>query len=378
MKYPTLVGGLVTICASTLPMAASAQSVVTIYGVVDAGVTHVTNGGSGNANLQTSGGYGTSRFGFRGVEDLGGGLRASFALEAGMANDTGTGQPSNSNNQASGAGTGTGLTFNRLAYVALSGGFGEVHLGRDFALAHLNTLSFDAFNNNGVAKANSLVYGIVGTGPLYTTQLVSNTISYTLPKTLGGVYGGVMLGMGENPSGAANSKDGNYYAARLGYAQGPLDVAGAYSQTKYVGTATLGDYTHANLGASYDAGFAKFFALYNRVEVDLAPGKVRKNTVDVGAHIPVSPQSKIRVSYAMLSDGSSNSLRNANGSARDTNDARLIGIGYVHDLSKRTALYGSYAHLTNKGQGTYGVIGGYAPMPGQNSSGVEMGLRHIF
>ena len=57
MKYPTLVGGLVAVCASTLPLAASAQSVVTIYGVVDAGVPHVPYGGCGTASLLTSGGY---------------------------------------------------------------------------------------------------------------------------------------------------------------------------------------------------------------------------------------------------------------------------------------------------------------------------------
>ena len=378
MKYPILVGGLAAACAVVMPLTASAQSSVTLYGVVDAGVTHLSNGGNGSVNLLSNSAYGTSRLGFRGSEDLGGGWRANFVLEGGMNNDTGTGVPSNSNNQASGAGTGTGFTFNRLSYVSLAGPMGEVRMGRDFSLAHWSTIFFDTFNQNGVAKVGNLSYGATGTGPLFTTIVTSNTISYWLPKNLGGVYGAVMVGLGENGSGSPASKDGNYYAGRLGYAQGPFDIAAAISQTKYASTATLGNYTHANIGGSYDAGFAKFFALYNRVDVDLAPGKVRKTTIDVGAHIPVSPQGKIRVSYDMLSDSSSTSLRNANGTARDSNDARQIGIGYVHDLSKRTALYGTYAQLKNKGQGTYGVMGGYAPMAGRNSSGFEFGMRHIF
>jgi predicted porin len=84
------------------------------------------------------------------------------------------------------------------------------------------------------------------------------------------------------------------------------------------------------------------------------------------------------VSYAMLNDRSDGGLRNADGSARSDNDARQIGLGYVHDLSKRTAIYTNYARLTNKGQGNYVVSGGRAPLGGQKSTGIEFGVRHLF
>ena len=80
------------------------------------------------------------------------------------------------------------------------------------------------------------------------------------------------------------------------------------------------------------------------VKVELAGGDVRKNTAEVGAHIPVGV-GLIRMSYAVLDDRSDDALRNANGSARSGNDARQFGLGYVHNLSKRTALYTSYARL---------------------------------
>ena len=86
----------------------------------------------------------------------------------------------------------------------------------------------------------------------------------------------------------------------------------------------------------------------------------------------------IRVSYAALDDRSGNTLRNADGSARESNDARQIGVGYVHNLSKRTAVYTSYARLKNRGQATYTVSGNRAPLGGHTSTGLEFGVRHTF
>ncbi|MDB5947575.1 MAG: porin, partial [Ramlibacter sp.] len=171
---------------------------------------------------------------------------------------------------------------------------------------------------------------------------------------------------------------GNFAGFRLGYAAGPFDVAAAMTKTKNVASATIGEYTHANIGGTWQAGFAKFFALYNTVKVDLTGGNVRKNTLEIGAHVPVSPAGRIRISYLVLNDHSDGALRNTDGSARSDNDARQLGLGYVHDLSKRTALYTNYARLTNRGQATYTVSGGRTPLPGQNSSGIEFGVRHLF
>jgi predicted porin len=359
--------------------AAQAQSSVTVFGVMDLGIQSTNGVGGGSVKALSNGGLSTSRLGFRGTEDLGGGLQAGFWLEGSLNPDTGTGRASNTNNQNSGAGVAGPLAFDRMSYVSLSHAtLGEVRLGRDFIPTHYNSIYFDPFNANGVARAGNLTFAGAGTGPLPTAITGSNTVSYWLPPQLGGFYGMAMVGSGENLSTAANQNDGNFAGARVGFAAGAFDLAAAYTRTHYDTTSTIGNYAHANIGGSWDAGFARFFALYNKVTVRLAAGTVRKNTAEIGAHIPAFEVGRIRVSYAYLDDRSDESLRNANGVPRDRDDARQLGIGYVHNLSKRTALYGTYARLMNSGQARYVVSGGVAPAGGARSSGWEFGVRHLF
>ena len=369
-----LAAAAVLACAGT----AHAQSSVTMWGVMDLNVQHLRATGAGSVNALGNGSLSTSQLGFRGTEDLGGGLRAGFWLESSLNPDTGTGRNSNTNNQPSGAGNaGGGLTFDRRSYVSLAGHWGELRLGHDFVPTHYNSISFDAFNANGLARAGAFTFTGTGNAPLPTAITASNAISYWLPPNLGGFYGVAMVAAGENPSGTATHDDGNFRSLRLGYASGPFDVAAGYSHTSYVSTATIGDYTHANVGASWNAGFAKFFALFNRVEVDVVNGPVRKDTWVIGAHVPVGP-GRLRFTYGRLNDRSPATLRNADGSGRSANDATLVGIGYVYDLSKRTALYATYGRVSNKGRANYLASGSLTPTAGGSSSGVETGIRHAF
>lgn len=373
---------LVPLVGLACTAAAHAQSSVTLWGIVDVNVQHFSAGGTGKLTAVGNGSLSTSQLGFRGTEDLGGGLRAGFWLEGSLNPDNGTGRPTNTNNQASGVGAASagrdGLVFDRRSYVNLGGRWGEVRLGHDFVPTHYNSISFDPFNANGVGRAGNFTFSGAGNGPLFSAITVSNSVSYWLPPDLGGFYGVAMYGLGENASGTPTSGDGKIASARLGWTNGKFDVAAAASRTSYATAAALGDYSHANIGGSWNAGFAKFFALYNTVKVDIAAGSVRKNTIEVGAHVPVGPVGRIRLSYARLDDRSAAGLVNANGSARSTNDASLYAIGYVHDLSKRTALYGTYANLRNRGQATYVVSGGLAPAAGRASKGLEFGVRHAF
>lgn len=358
---------------------AHAQSSVTLFGVVDLGVQYTKGGGAGSVRALSNGGLSTSRIGFRGTEDLGGGLRAGFWLEGSLNPDSGGGRATNTNNQTSGAGTAGPITFDRMSYVSLShDSFGELRLGRDFIPTHYSSIYFDPFNANGVARAGNLTFAGAGTGPLPTAITGSNTVSYWLPAKLGGFYGMAMAGTGENDSSVPNRDDGNFAGARLGYAAGAFDIAAAVTRSHFSSTAAIGNYTHANIGGSWDAGFAKFFALYNQVTVKLDPGTVRKNTAEIGVHIPAFEVGRIRLSYAYLDDRSDASLPATNGSPRHSDDARQLGVGYVHNLSKRTALYGTYARLTNSGQARYVVSGGVVPAGGRTSSGWEFGVRHLF
>ena len=180
--------------------AAMAQSSVTLFGIVDA--TYAYGSGSvANKSQLTNSGYNSSRLGFRGVEDLGGGMSASFWLEAGVNNDNGSGGTTSTNNQgASGVTGGGGLTFNRRSTVSLNGGFGEVRLGRDYTPQFWNLTVFDPFGTNGVGTTQTLNSSLGGP----TTIRASNSIGYFLPGNLGGFYGLSLIHISDPRDGATS------------------------------------------------------------------------------------------------------------------------------------------------------------------------------
>ena len=335
--------------------AAMAQSSVTLFGIVDA--TYAYGSGSvANKSQLTNSGYNSSRLGFRGVEDLGGGMSASFWLEAGVNNDNGSGGTTSTNNQgASGVTGGGGLTFNRRSTVSLNGGFGEVRLGRDYTPQFWNLTVFDPFGTNGVGTTQTLNSSLGGP----TTVRASNSIGYFLPGKLGGFYGQAQYYMGENLSNAANKKDGNGLALRAGYANGPINVALAFSDTKFLS----GNIKAVNLGGQYDLGMAKIMAHYN--QDDVKGGNEGKGFL-IGGLVPVGA-GEIRLAYSTYKIDTV-------GADPRTNK---IALGYVHNLSKRTALYATYAHVSNK-NGAAQSLNGSVTAAGDNSNGYDFGIRHSF
>ncbi|MDB5914788.1 MAG: porin Gram-negative type, partial [Ramlibacter sp.] len=156
------------LCLSAIALAcaggAHAQSSVTLFGVVDLGVQHFHSDGVGSQNTLGNGGLSTSRLGFRGIEDLGDGLKAGFWLEGSLNPDVGTGRATNTNNQVSGATVAGGFQFDRNAYVSLGGRWGEVRLGHDFVPTHWSSIYFDPFNAIGVARAGNFTFSGVTAG----------------------------------------------------------------------------------------------------------------------------------------------------------------------------------------------------------------------
>jgi predicted porin len=343
--------------------AASAQSSVTVYGVMDSAVAH----GSGSLtrkSMLTSGANTTSRVGFRGTEDLGGGLSASFVLEAQVFVDSGEGQPSNSNNQTTGTTTapaGTqGLTFARRSTVSLTGGFGELRLGRDFTAHYRNRVEVDPFGNAGVGASQAFVGSI---GGVVSTR-ASNMIGYFLPAKLGGVYGQVQHYFGENVSGAPTSKDGTGDSIRLGYVMGPVNVSVAYGHTSYSTTATAGDITTKNIGVQYNLGFMRLMAgLYRDKAERLVPVNAKGHAV--GAVIPIGV-SEIKLAYSEY--GTDAGLRP---------EVKKFSAGYVYNLSKRTALYGTLARVSNSGGATT-ALNQSTRAANTKSTGYDFGIRHLF
>jgi predicted porin len=358
---------------------ASAQSSVTLFGVVDVGLSHGSASGTGSSGKTAliSGGLNASRIGFRGKEDLGGGMAASFWLEGGFSADTGAGGATNTNNQASGATAAQGLTFNRRSTVSLSGTWGEVRLGRDFTPVFYSIGVFDPFNNNGVGTTVTILgpaaIGMAPGGTGGPLVRASNQISYFLPADLGGIYGQVAYFLGENlHNGATTQDDGNSAQFRIGYAKGPFDIAMACGRINYAQTATTGDYKSCNFAGSYNFGVAKLMALYGRDERDSLT-KIVAHPMMVGGIVPVGPH-EIHVQYSSYKSDIA---------GVDGPKVTQLALGYQHNLSKRTSLFASAARVKNTNFAAGGglTVGGAAigaTATNASSTGFDIGIRHFF
>jgi predicted porin len=319
--------------------AASAQSSVTLFGIVDVSARNLSAGGVSTQQLATDG-YNSSRLGFRGVEDLGGGLRAAFWYEGAIAADTGTA---------------AGQNWQRRQTVALSGGFGEIRAGRDYTPSFWNSTVFDPFGTNGVGSFLNVVQTSLGTGAT-TYVRANNSIGYFLPGGLGGLYGQVMIAAPEG------LRTNDYTGFRFGYSAGPMNVALSWGKTD---TTTIGAYKHTSLAGSFKLGAPTIMAQYNKTDTT---GRGQKAML-VGMSYPMGA-GEIRAAYTRA---------DATG-AIAANDATQFAAGYVHNMSKRTALYGTYARISNKGAATFVNAGGLALglRTGFNSTGYEVGVRHSF
>ena len=323
----------------TTAAGAHAQSSVTVFGILDVNARSVTTGNNTVRQLSTDG-ISNSRLGFKAEEDLGGGLRAGAWLESAINPDTGTINAS-------------GKFWHRRSTVSLFGPFGEVRIGRDLDASFWNLSIFDPFGTCGVGSGFNLVTGL-GSGAA-TLLRADNAISYYLPSGLGGLYGQLEVAAGEGVPGNA------YKGGRLGYRQGPLNVAIALAATR---TATSDDFRVMNIGVSYNVGPVTAMALTN---VAKYAAKKQVNW-EVGLSAPVGV-GELKASYQRA---------DASGAGTDGNDAHQVAIGYVHNLSKRTALYGTYSQLTNEGNAAFVVGTPPAAAAGRTSKGYEFGIRHSF
>lgn len=338
--------------------AASAQTSITIYGIVDAGYRY-EKGISGttddsNHRLQ-SGQQSGSRLGFKGTEDLGGGLQAVFTLENGFNIDDGTmGQ----NNRL----------FGRQAWVGLNGGFGSVKLGRQQTPLYYALNAIDPFGINLAGNAqNFFGYGLYASDPLSRTD---NTVSYSTPN-ISGFTGTLAYGFGEE-TGDTNIR--RQTAAGLAFVNGPLNVQFAYhdannatltATTSALGPATAGaaELRTAFIGATYDMGVAKAHLAFADSDVEVAgAGETDNRNVMVGLTAPLGGAGTLMASY------NRNDVRDIDEGATDH-----YAIGYSHAVSKRTNLYTSFGYTKNDD----GVrLNAFAP--GESSRLFNVGVRHIF
>ena len=272
--------------AALASTAAFAQSSVTIYGKADIGVARSI--GSTVTELKQASG---SRLGFRGTEDLGGGLRANFTYEHRFLPDTGA--------VASAA-----SYWNGRAIVGLQGGFGRVDMGRDYAAAFWTALGGDVFGYDGVAN-NAATAGAGN-----QTVRFDNVVSYTSPSLSGfTVQGSAALK-------EAGAKNGT--SLRLAYANGP--IAASFGTER-----GLAGQKYNGFGASYKMAAATVNGLISRGE---SAAGVESDGMLLGLVVPMGALS-LKASYATL----------------ETNNVKTVsqlGLGMRYALSKRTDIYSSY------------------------------------
>jgi len=354
---------LVALAVLAASGAAMAQSSVTLWGVADAGYQSAKQGNV-TKNIVSSSGLSSSQLGFRGTEDLGGGMNASFWLEAGLTVDNGT----------SG-----GVAFQRRSTVELSGKAGAIRVGRDYTPSFWTHTVFDPFGTLGSGAGSN----ITGRGQNATTGArTNNGISYlygfnpnsTSNVGKGGLYVQATMALGEQLSTAA-AQTGKYNGYRVGYSDAKMNIAIA---TAEVVNGALKD-KEMNIGASYDLGVARVMVKTGTNTLrtanagsGLVPGvaAAEYKWSSIGAAIPMAGGT-IPISW----NTSKNNV--------DSKEANQLAIGYVHNLSKRTAVYGTYSKITNKNGATYGFNGGNGGFgsglaPTGNGTGLDLGVRHAF
>ena len=338
--------------------AASAQSSVTVFGVVDLSVGQVDNG-QVDRFLMMQDGNASTRLGFRGVEDLGGGLKAGFWLESALAPDSQTAP-----------------TFGRRSTVSLMGGWGEVRLGRDYTPTFWNWTVFDPFGTNGVGSSTNIALEVttVPGGNYGTLVRADNTVGYFLPA-MGGLYGQAMVSLGEGQAG------NKIYAGRLGWAAGPFNVAGSYGITEASATQDL---TNWNVAGSWDFGFAKIAGFYSNLELDsgVFSQPLDQTNWFVGATVPFGAFTFKGTYGAMERDSNAGLCYNAAGAGSTAVrkcEATQWALGVTYDLSKRTTLYATYASIDNDGT-IFRTFGSTNALPGLNdtNTGYQFGVRHSF
>ena len=334
-KTPFLIALLAGAAAST----ASAQSNVTLYGIADAWVGYTNNKvgttPTGKAAAVESGGAQASRWGLKGSEDLGGGVRANFILEQAVSLDTGaTTRVSQSD-----------LGFNRAAYIGLTGGFGELRLGRMLgAFDALRGSTNHLYDSSGFASTGQ-VWGAATTatpgqaavaGSDYLAR--GNNTFYYAPPAVGSFSSSLSYSADEKTT--TSTTNPRMLSAHVKYTSGPLRIGYGYQSERYL----AGKNKFHIVAGNYDFGPVKMVAAIQRQLDERVAGKLTSNEWEIGLDAPFGAAT-VAVGYA------SASTKNIAGT--ELIDAYGLSMMGTYDLSKRTRLYTAFRQLrTHRADGS--------------------------
>ena len=334
---------LVAALFASLPLIASAQSSVTVYGVADAAIAREDTGAvNGSRTIVASGNQSTSRVGFRGTEDIGGGLKAMFNLEAGVALDTGVGD--------------TAGLFSRRAVVGLEGKFGLITIGREYSpiadiagATDINGQGFYGTNLNSFGSASNRL-----------TRRLSNSVNYKSP-TMSGVKVAAAYSAGETPTGASL----NLMGVSASYTIGNLLLGAGYHNVE---RQLSGDDKEMIVGAAYKMGAIEFKGNY--MSADPTGANNQYEQINAGASYTFGANK-------VFGNFQRNELENG---ARGNG----FSLAYAYTLSKRTNVYAAYANISNNNLGVFAISSaGSSVVPPATAFGADpkaftMGVRHSF
>jgi predicted porin len=333
-----------------------AQGNVAIYGTVDLALTRASTGGVATTGLK-EGGHTASRIGFRGTEDLGGGLDAHFLLEAGHDPETGAGTL-----------PGPALAFSRQAFVGISGPWGQIDAGRMYTPMFYTLFRADPYGVNAVFSPLNLVSATdAQPGITPFAARASGMLRYRTPAS-----SPFLADIAYAPSKAAepSRRSGEFKGATFGWSRKPWYVAYGFqrarSGTAAAPVAVPAVTTYHALSASYQFAELTLYAHAMRTTARHAAAPDAR-LFSLGASYPVTPFSSLILEAAQ---------RKVSGSER----AQLAWtLGYDHYLSKRTALYARWLGLDNRGGASATLAG--VPVVADSGNGVRVlaaGIRHNF
>lgn len=349
---------------------AQAQTSVTIYGSFDAGVRNqrdINAAGNSRTTMGSTGTYNSNRLGFKGVEDLGGGLNAHFTLEAGF--NSGTGALNNTENRL----------FQRSAFVGLGGQWGSLDLGRQYTVAFKTVGAYDPFN-----------YKFTGIIPLTGSVVsagtrVDNDIQYT--GTFGPLTARAEYALGEQAGGGSN----NSHAAIGGtYANGPLSFGGAYTIRKpnvstTAGTTNYQDNKSWTVGGAFTFGPARIAAGYQQETQDRATGgEADHKNAWIGGSYDITPALGLTAAYYHTKVDAGAIVGANNATLANAGKRGLFVVGATYALSKRTNFYADIDYAKYKdglenGPSAITTQSSLRAAPNQDSMlGFSVGINHLF
>lgn len=336
MKRSIALAALATLASG----AALAQSNVNIYGRLNVSVerqkTETTAGGTTTSEsiwaLQNS----SSRIGFKGSEDLGGGLKASFLIEHGFNPDTGAA---------------SGTFWGRESWVGLEGGFGRVRLGNvGFGTAaYFATADYISMHNHDTGTSSDAFY-------LYPGAPLDNMIAYNTPN-FGGFTGEIQLGLKESTA------DGSKHSVVLAgnYDAGPLHLGVGYVNANADVALLTGKATEFGVRALYEFGPLVVGAYFINNKVEDGADETKRNAYRLSAMYTMGA-SEFHANF-----GVAGKLKE-NGQTLDGTDAKQFTLAYNYNLSKRTKVYAFYTALSGDGRENYTSL----------KNAFALGVRHNF